>query len=148
MTVDPLLSRLQGVSGKAPRWRAICPSCGGRNRSKLSIYEADDGRVLLKCFAGCDVYAIVRAVGMELDDLFPPPHDRNGRSRYTDGERGRVRKPWANREVAQAFERELMVAWVLLRDLANQRPIGASDRQRAALCAERCEALMAELGHG
>lgn len=37
----------------------------------MTIRELDDGRVLVHCFAGCDVESIVSAIGLELHDLFP-----------------------------------------------------------------------------
>ena len=74
--IDRLLSRLDRVKATGPgRWSASCPGPlhkhGDRSPS-LSIATGDDDRVLLKCFSGCDVSAIVSAVGLELSDLFPP----------------------------------------------------------------------------
>ena len=37
---------------------------------------ADDDRVLLKCFAGCEVAAVVHAVGLDMQDLFQGAHQR------------------------------------------------------------------------
>ena len=48
----------------------MCP-VHNDNRSSLSVGEADDGRVLLKCFAGCQVEEIVGVLGLGLRDLFP-----------------------------------------------------------------------------
>ncbi len=39
--------------------------------ASLSISEGDDGRVLLKCFAGCDNSDICRKLGIGMRDLFP-----------------------------------------------------------------------------
>lgn len=74
--IDRLLERLERVKATGPgRWSACCPgplhNRGDRNPS-LSVTTGDDGRVLLRCFTGCDVSAIVGAVGLELSDLFPP----------------------------------------------------------------------------
>lgn len=68
--VETLLNRLEAVQKAGPGWRAKCPACGGRSR-KLSISEADEGRALVHCFAGCDAAAIVEAAGLTLADLFP-----------------------------------------------------------------------------
>lgn len=56
---------------KGNQWEARCPAHDD-NRASLSIGEGKDGRVLLRCFAGCDAGAIVGAVGLKLSDLFPP----------------------------------------------------------------------------
>jgi hypothetical protein len=38
----------------------------------LSVSEAKDGKVLLKCHAGCEVKDIVAKLGLKMSDLFPP----------------------------------------------------------------------------
>jgi putative DNA primase/helicase len=81
---ERFLARLQDVTGERPTrngdgWKARCPSHFDRNPS-LSISEGADGRVLVKCFAGCDVDAIVAALGLTTSDLFPArDSQRNGR---------------------------------------------------------------------
>ena len=69
MIADKLLSRLEGVrsTGK-DKWLARCPAHDDHSPS-LNIREVDD-RVLIHCFAGCSVYEVVSAVGLELSDLF------------------------------------------------------------------------------
>jgi CHC2 zinc finger len=72
MSIDTLLSRLTKVRRTgAGRWIACCPAHEDRSPS-LSVRDCGDGRILLHCFGGCDVYEVVSAVGMELSDLFPP----------------------------------------------------------------------------
>jgi hypothetical protein len=50
---------------------ARCPAHDDRTPS-LSIAQGDDGRVLLKCHAGCTHRAIVDALDIEERELFPP----------------------------------------------------------------------------
>lgn len=50
-------------------WLARCPAHDDR-RSSLSIGTGTDGRVLLKCHAGCSVEDIAAAVGVQLNQLF------------------------------------------------------------------------------
>jgi hypothetical protein len=72
MSAAALLERLDGVRRTGPgTWRARCPSHGSKSLT-LAIREADDGKVLLKCFAECSVDEVVGAVGLKLEDLFPP----------------------------------------------------------------------------
>lgn len=52
------------------RFMARCPAHEDRNPS-LSVGHGHDGRVVLHCFAGCTVPAIVAAVGRRIPDLFP-----------------------------------------------------------------------------
>lgn len=71
MTAENLLARLDGLKQTATgRWTARCPGHADRSPS-LAIRELEDGRVLLHCFAGCEVGAVLDAVGLELGDLFP-----------------------------------------------------------------------------
>ena len=51
-------------------YTARCPAHEDRTAS-LSLSEADDGRVLLHCFAGCGAGDVVAALGLSLGDLFP-----------------------------------------------------------------------------
>jgi len=70
--VDVVLARLDRHKAKGHgQWIARCPAHDDRNPS-LSIKEGENGAVLLKCFAGCDIAAVVAAMGLELSDLFPP----------------------------------------------------------------------------
>jgi len=67
--VDQFLGLLEKVkrAGKN-QWKALCPGHHDVKES-LSIKEAD-GKVLLKCFAGCDLKDILKPLGLEPKDLF------------------------------------------------------------------------------
>jgi hypothetical protein len=56
-------------------WIARCPAHDDRSPS-LSIKDEGDGRTLIHCFAGCGANEILKSVGMELQDLYPPT-DKN-----------------------------------------------------------------------
>lgn len=68
--LDLILSRLDKVKQAGNGFMARCPVHDDKNPS-LSITEGDDGRVLLKCFAGCSTEDIVKALGLTMADLFP-----------------------------------------------------------------------------
>jgi hypothetical protein len=67
-----VLSRLQGVRKDGRGWKALCPAHDDRKPS-LKVDEAEDGKVLLKCFAGCRTEDIVAAIGLNMSNLFPEP---------------------------------------------------------------------------
>jgi hypothetical protein len=69
MNTQEFLSRLQGVKKTKTGWTALCPAHGDKTAS-LSISTGDDGRILLKCFAGCDIQSIMGALGLQTTDLF------------------------------------------------------------------------------
>jgi len=72
--IEKVLAALEAKQCRAKRegngWRALCPAHGDKQPS-LSIGAGDDGRVLLKCHAGCPVEAIVAVLGLQIFDLFP-----------------------------------------------------------------------------
>jgi len=68
--IDRVVERLEGVKAHNGNFTARCPAHEDADPS-LSIGEGDDGRVLLKCFAGCTAEDIVAALGLEMSDLFP-----------------------------------------------------------------------------
>jgi hypothetical protein len=67
--LDVVLGRLEKVRRRGEGWIARCPAHADR-RPSLSVGVGKDGRVLLKCYAGCRVEDIVRAIGLELSALF------------------------------------------------------------------------------
>ena len=81
MTAEELVSRLQGAKqGTDGKWMARCPAHDDRTPS-LSVAKGADGMILLKCFAGCTVEAIVQSLGVGLCELFPESaFEKNGRA--------------------------------------------------------------------
>lgn len=137
--IDAVLGKVDGLQGTGPRYRAICPAHASKNKTRtLAIFDADNERVLLHCFAGCDVESIVQSIGLQLEDLFPP--------RITDSQ-PRIKKPWRAADVAKALESECAVAWIVLTDLANGKVVSKTDRKRAGEAAQRCAHLLQELTH-
>lgn len=61
----------EGVKRSGGGYVAKCPAHDDRHPS-LSVSEGDDGRALLKCFAGCSTEAVAEALGLTLAQLMPP----------------------------------------------------------------------------
>lgn len=61
-------------------WEARCPAHEDGNPS-LTVHEGEDGKVLVRCHAGCSFADIVAAVGLEQVDLFNNNHGDRGRGR-------------------------------------------------------------------
>ena len=72
MTAHDLLARLERVSKTHSGWMARCPAHED-TRPSLSVAAVEDGRILLKCFAGCELSAILGALRIEVRDLFAEP---------------------------------------------------------------------------
>ncbi len=49
---------LGGASRSGNGWKARCP-CHSDRTSSLTLSDADDGRLLVKCHAGCDQGSLV-----------------------------------------------------------------------------------------
>jgi hypothetical protein len=68
--VSEFLGRLQSCRKAGDgKWIACCPAHPDKSPS-LGVKVVGD-KVLVHCFAGCEVADIVAAVGMELSDLMP-----------------------------------------------------------------------------
>ena len=70
MSLEEFLDRLGEVKKHGRNYDARCPNHDDHTAS-LSVTEGDDGRILVKCFAGCSTSDIVAALGLRLADLFP-----------------------------------------------------------------------------
>ena len=69
MNFADFTAKLEGVETNGHRAKARCPAHEDRHAS-LSVSEGDDGRILVKCFAGCAAEEVVSAMGLKLSDLF------------------------------------------------------------------------------
>jgi len=72
--VSRVLERLEGVRPSGDGWVARCPAHEDRNPS-LTVRVTNDGKILMNCHRGCTFDAIVRALGMDKSDFFPPKSD-------------------------------------------------------------------------
>ena len=75
--INRILRLLPDAQRRGRTWVSRCPAHDDHTPS-LSIDEAEDGRVLIKCFAGCPNENVTRALGIELRDLFPPSTPARG----------------------------------------------------------------------
>lgn len=66
---------------------ARCPAHDDAHNS-LSISEGKDGRILVRCHAGCETEVVLSAAGLKMTDLFndePPARPKKTEYYYTDG---------------------------------------------------------------
>jgi hypothetical protein len=66
--IDQFLTLLKGVKPAHSGFTALCPGHTDHNRS-LTI-KLEDNKLLLHCFAGCDINHIVESIGLTTADLF------------------------------------------------------------------------------
>lgn len=136
--VHNLLQHLDKVKRTGPcAWSARCPAHDDKGPS-LTITEKDDGRVLVHCFAGCDVNDVLGAVGLTFADLYPP--------RVVDHRVGPDRRPFPAADVLRAVGFEaLVVAAAAVAMLAGE-PFSPMDRERLILAVSRIQAALTAAG--
>ncbi len=99
-----ILHFFNGVKKTNGGWSARCPAHDDRNAS-LSIGEGRDGRVLLKCHAGCGLQKILAGVGLEERDLFDADATPAAATKKSTSNKP-TRKGYATADAAQkAYER-------------------------------------------
>jgi len=131
MPIDTLLSRLERVRPSGPDcWKARCPAHEDRGPS-LSVRETDDGRVLVHCFAGCDVSDVLVAVGLSLSDLYP---EKIGEHVTPE------RRPFPAADILRSISFECLVVATSGRTLLNREPFTEEDQGRLMLAVDRIQA--------
>ena len=130
MTIDTLISRLDGVKETgAGKYLSRCPAHDDRSPS-LAIKDGDDGRVLIHCFAGCDTENILTAIGMVFSDIMP---ERIGTEHHYRG-----RPNWIPAKDALAtLDHESLVVAIIGADFLEHREIDESTWDRLGQAVHR-----------
>ena len=127
MSAQVLLDRLQGVRHTArDRWIARCPSHDDRSPS-LSVRELEDGRTLIKCFAGCGAIDVLSAVGLEWAALFPEKLNHAAPSRSCI----------PARDLLEIISEETSIVSIVAADILARCEICEADWKRLAIAAAR-----------
>ena len=130
--IDRVLHRLEKVKRTAPdKWIALCPAHDDK-RPSLSIKQADDGRVLLKCWTGCGAAGIVNALGLSLADLFP-----GDRRSLKDHSASPMRRPFDCRDALAGIAHEATVARLIVEAVNSGEDMDADALDRLALAETR-----------
>ena len=66
---EDVLDRLEVASRNGEKAMCFCPGHDDRNKPSLSV-KAENGKLLLHCFAGCQPEDVVSEMGLEMNDLF------------------------------------------------------------------------------
>jgi len=137
--IDQILPHLRGVKSRGHgRWMAYCPAHDDRTAS-LSVAEGADSRVLLRCFAGCEVGDVLAAVGKDLSDLFPSALDHRLRPLAT------ARLLNAT-DALRLLRQETAFVAVCASDLARGQALCDKSRSRLMLACGRVAMIAQEAG--
>ena len=132
MSANTLLSHLNGVKRAGPgRWIARCPAHEDKSPS-LSVRETEEGRVLVRCFAGCEFEEIVATAGVEVSEMFPPNPPR------PEGYRPE-RRPFLPADVFEIARFEVSVVYLIGCDLHKHKAMSEQDYERLLTACSRLE---------
>lgn len=135
--VENTLSRLEKVKQRQPgQWSACCPAHADKGPS-LSIRETTDGAVLLHCFAGCEVGAVVAAMDLELHELFPPRD-------VPPGAPYRTARLLTAGQALELLVTEAMLVFTAAATLLNGRALTVADKNRLLESVSRINFLRTE----
>lgn len=140
MGIDALLSRLDGLrQGSGPdRWIARCPAHDDRSPS-LSVRLADNGSILVKCFADCSAIDIMGTLGLSMTDLFPEP--------LTKTFLPRIRAPFSAMDVLRCLTRESSIVALAASDILEGKPLSDEFLERLSTASGRIATAL-EVTHG
>lgn len=121
MNVEKILDRLDGVKKHGNgRYMARCPAHQDKTAS-LGITDKD-GVILLRCFAGCETYWVVRGMGLHMSDLFPDDIRNHGKP---------IKNRWSASQILMALGESMSeVAFYLERQRYKLLTIEELDRLR------------------
>lgn len=132
--IENILSRLAKVKRTGTgSYLACCPAHDDKSPS-MTLREAEDGRILIHCFSGCEPLDILGAIGLELTDLFP--------ERQADALR--IRKPWNANDILKALSYEITIIGVCASDLMKGKKLSKEDYNRMLTAITRVQAAIGE----
>lgn len=136
--IEGLLQKLDRVKGRNGSWTARCPAHADKGPS-LAIREADDGRILLHCFAGCETAAVLGAVGMDMTDLFPPDEKRR---EYPQNGKPSMKPAFFASDLMRIIGFEALVVQIVAFDIANGKPLSKETQDRMLVAYQRIDEAM------
>ena len=134
--LNGILSRLEHVSKRGDGYRARCPAHGGKNTGTLSVSETDEGKILIKCWAGCSVHEVLSSLDLEMSDLFPERLTHHTKpEQIRKWKEDAIHRDWCD------FTRDLMleadVVYVAGLQIAKGEPLSQDDSERLKLALEQ-----------
>jgi DNA primase len=134
--IEGLLSRLEKVRTRSSeQWSARCPAHEDKSPS-LSIRYISDGRILLRCFAGCATENVLGAIGLTFEDLYP--------EKRIDNPIKAKRRLLTHAQALELTALESTTVALIATDIANGKPVTAEIKERCLKAAGRINYLQQE----
>ena len=102
--IDKFLEAAGDYSERGEEYRTKCPNHLGGSDDSLAIRELENGKVLLRCHAGCENEDIVRVLGLEMGDLFSENGQARGRPVGLDPKKDQLSKAIPVNELPGSLE--------------------------------------------
>ena len=131
--IEKILNNLSNVRKKSHlSYVACCPAHNDKSPS-LAIREIEGERILIKCFAGCSVQAVLSAIVLEMIDLFPPK-PKNDRGGYK-----RISKPFTADQLLAIIEYEASYIEFISQEIVFNEKLSIDDYARVILAKDRIQ---------
>lgn len=136
MSIENLLSRLDKVNKLGHnKWKSLCPVHSEKTPS-LAIKD-DNGTILIHCFGcGAGGVEIIKAIGMEVTDLFPPSDN------FDASQPAEKRQFYDAATVLESLAFEALVLHVISNDMIKNGSITDDERDRLAQASCRINAAL------
>ncbi len=130
-TFERILGSLENVIRTGnDRFTARCPAHTDKHRS-FGGRLLSDGRILLNCFAQCEISSVLAALGLEMKDLFPKPLTTT----FLPGQRQNLYH--AAREAFRVVSHEALLIVIAAENIVSGIALTDDDRDRLILAAQR-----------
>lgn len=101
---ERIITKLEGLESRSSGWTARCPSHKG---SGLEVTVTDDGRLWLRCLAGCEVEAVISGLGLSLAD-FALSESLHSMAQFEDPVRDAIRRDLDLEKLKTAIQARLL----------------------------------------
>ena len=110
MSLDKILNGLDKVQKiGADKWKACCPAHADKSPS-LAITDKG-GRILIKCFSGCETSDVLAALGLTFADLMP--------EKALGNHLPIVKKPFYASDILKIIRDEARLIYIYASDIAK-----------------------------
>lgn len=128
MSLDNIISRLNKVKKTGSGCCIACCPAHDDHSPSLSIRELDDGRVLIKCWAGCSAEAILESIGLNFSDLYPEPLTHRSKPQ---------RRPFNAHDVLACLVMEMRIVMMAGIFICRGQALSAPDMKRLMIAVNR-----------
>lgn len=128
MDANDFLSRLDKVKSTGKdRWVACCPAHKDKSPS-LSVRLLDDDRILVHCFAGCDLESVLAAIQLQIADIMPAS---------MLGHKKSEQRPFTTADALRCISFEAQVVAIYALNTAKGKQLSIEDKERLLKASER-----------